>query len=225
MGLCWFLPPVMAGLATVLLAPRAARTSGILCRIGSRKWRLAALGATGLLVFATVAGFACAGPLESLRMCLGAPYRNPPPSLGESDLVGTWEAHYGRSVDRLMLRADRTFKQMYTSGYAEGYLYETGWNSWGVQRLRDGRVRVHLQGARFYPDGIAIAEEGGWGHGTGSFYDPMSVHPVDMDGKLVLNVRVDPDGELILYHMWSTGDQGFAMTGCERDIFRRVESP
>ena len=139
--------------------------------------------------------------------------------------MGTWEAHYGNSVDRLILSADGTFKQVYTSGYVEGYVYETGWNSWGVQRLGDGRVRVSLQGARFYPDGIAVAEEGGWGHGAGSFYDPITIRRVDMDGKLVLNVRVDPDGELILYHMWSTGDQGFAMTGCEMDFFRRVEMP
>jgi hypothetical protein len=117
------------------------------------------------------------------------------------------------------------FNQVYTSGYLEGYVYETGGNSWGLQRLGDGRVRVRLKGARYYPDGIAVAEAGGWGHGTLDFYDPITVRPVDMDGKLVLNVRVDPDGELILYHMWSTGDQGFALIGCERDIFRRVEMP
>lgn len=225
MGPYSFLAPVAAGLAPILLAPRPAVTRAVLCQIDSRKWRLWALGAAGLLVFAMIAGFGCAGPFESVRMCLGEPYRNPPPSLGDSDLVGTWEAHYGRSVDRLTLRPDRTFKQAYASGYQEGYLYETGWNGWGVQRLRDGRVRVHLQGARFYPEGIALAEEGGWGHGVGSFYDPISLGRVDMSGKLILNVRVDPDGELILYHMWSTGDQGFALTGCERDVFRRVASP
>jgi hypothetical protein len=140
-------------------------------------------------------------------------------------LAGAWEAQYGRSIDRLTLKADGTFKQVYTSGYQEDYVYETDWNSWDVQRLGDGRVRVHLQGARFYPDGILVAEEGVWGDGTAHFYDPISVRPVDMEGRLILNVRLDPAGELIFYHMWSTGDQGFAMTGCERDIFRRVQSP
>ena len=225
MGIRWFLPSVTAMLAMVFVVAPPVGSGAIFCGMGARRCRRAALGAVALVVFAGVAGFACSGPLESLRMCLAAPYGNPPPGLGESELVGTWEARYGRSVDRLVLKTDGTFKQAYASGYVEGYIYETAWNSWGVQRLRDGRVRVLLQGARFYPDGIAVAEEGGWGHGAESFCDPMSVHPVDMDGKLVLNVRVDPDGLLILYHMWSTGDQGFALIGCERGIFRRVQSP
>ena len=105
------------------------------------------------------------------------------------------------------------------------YTFETDWNQWPVQRLSDGRVRVHFWGARFYQDGIHFAEERGSGDGAGTFYDPLSVTPVHMDGKLILNVRVDPDGELILYHMWPAADGAFAMTGCESDIFRRVDVP
>lgn len=192
--------------------------------IVSSSRRLVAVGAAGLAVCVVGGGLLCMGPVRPLRMCLAAPYGNPSSTLCESDLVGTWEAHYGRSVDRLVLKADGIFKQVYTSGYEEDYVYETDWNSWGVQRLGDGRVRVRLQGARFYPDGISVAEEGGWGNGAGSFYDPLSVRPLNMEGNLILNVRVDPDGEVILYHMWSTGDQGFAMIGCEREIFRRIQS-
>jgi hypothetical protein len=224
MTLWCFVLPLMAGLAMVILVPAMFGMREVLFGIDSRDRRRVGVGAAVLAIFVAGSGLVCVSPFRSLRMCLQAPYSPPPATVGEIDLVGTWEAHYGRSVDRLMLSPDGTFKQVYTSGYVEGYVYETGWNSWGVQRLGDGRVRVRLEGARFYPDGIAVAEEGGWGHGTQSFYDPITVRPVDMDGRLVLNVRVDPGGELILYHMWSTGDQGFAMTGCEMDFFRRVET-
>ena len=223
MALWCFVLPLTAALAMVVLAPAVFGRREILFGIDSGRRRRLGVGAAVLVIFVVGGGLLCVDPFRSLRMCLRAPYSPPPASLGEIDLVGTWEAHYGLSVDRLILSTDGTFKQVYTSGYTEGYVYETGWNSWGVQRLGDGRVRVRLQGARFYPDGIAVAEEGGWGRGAGSFYDPITVRPLDMDGKLVLNVRVDPDGELILYHMWSTGDQGFAMSGCERDIFRQVD--
>lgn len=191
----------------------------------SRSWRRGMRGVALLAVILLAVVLLCAVPLKSIRECLEAPYSNPSPTLQDPDLVGTWEARYGLSVDTLTLKADGSFKQVYTDHYNEGYVYETGWNRWSVQRLGDGRVRLQLHGARFYQDGIAVAEEGGWGHGTQSFYDPISVRTVDMEGKLVLNVRADPAGHVILYHMWSTGDQGFAMTGCEGDIFRRVEEP
>jgi hypothetical protein len=189
----------------------------------STSGRLAAVGLVAASVMLAV--LVTIKPAQSIWICVQAPYLPPPATLDDEDLAGTWETHYGRSVDTLILRSDGTFKQVYTSGYVEGYVYETGWESWGMQRLGDGRVRLRLEGARFYADGIAIAEEGGWGDGSGSFYDPITIRPVDMNGKLLLNVRLDPDRELILYQMWSTGDQGFAMTGCERDVFRRIEMP
>ena len=224
-GFCYVCVPLLLLIVGVLATPAVLGIREMLLGMGSRNRRRVAMGSALLAASMVLAALVSVKPAQSVRLCIQAPYSSPPEGFEPLDLVGTWETHYGRSVDKLTLKADGTFQQVYVDHYDEEYTFETDWNQWPVQRLSDGRVRVHLLGARFYQDGIHVAEEGGWGHGAGSFYDPLSVRPVDMDGKLILNVRVDPDGELILYHMWSTGDQGFAMTGCERDIFRRVEAP
>lgn len=167
------------------------------------------------------------------------PYANPPESLQDSDLVGTWETRYGRSVDRLILRADGTFKQVYQDNTVEGYVYETPWNEWWLERFPDGRVWVHLQGARYYLAGIRIAELEGlpepaptdqpelWGKDRFplSFYDPFGKEFLEMVGELILSVRSDDSGEIILHHMWGSADRGFAIIGGEMEVFRRIETP
>jgi hypothetical protein len=91
-----------------------------------------------------------------------AGYENPPATLEEADLIGTWETKYGGgAVDQLVLRADGKFKQTYQASGQNGYTYETDWNDWWLEHLPDGRAHVHLQGARFYPDGIEVAERDG----------------------------------------------------------------
>lgn len=90
----------------------------------------------------------------------------PPATFRKTDLVGTWEGHYGgyagygQGLDRLILRADGTFKQIYEIE-KQGYVYETPWNEWWMERFPDGRVRVHLEGARYYVAGIERAERDG----------------------------------------------------------------
>jgi len=169
---------------------------------------------------------------------LEAPYSNPPATLQESDLVGTWETHYGRSIDRLILREDARFRQTYRDVYKKDYVYETPRNEWWMERFTDGRIRVHLQGARYYSAGIGAAELDGmgdpcpeelpdcvWGHRPRYFYDPFANESVEMVGELVLNVRSKASGELILHHMWTSNDRGFAIIGGEEEVFRRIETP
>jgi len=220
----YLLLPIPAALATLLLIPPVVGVKETASGVDSTSARRMAIRAALLITLVAVTGLSCAGPFRSLQMCLRAPYSPPPEVIVPSDLVGTWEAHYGRSVDRLILRADGTFQQVYIDHYDEEYTYETDWNAWSIQRLRDGEVRLHLRGARFYQDGIHAAEEGSLG-GAASFYDPILGQPVDMRDKLVLHVRTYQGGEIVLYHMWPGADEAFAMTGCERDIFRRVEAP
>jgi len=148
---------------------------------------------------------------------------NPPATLRESDLVGTWKAEYAISggVDKLILRADGTFKQIYQN-QVDGYVYETPWNEWWLERFPDGRVRVHLKGARRYLDGIPLAETE---DGSSIFCDPFALDrewrdwSVRMVGQLILNVRLLPSGELVLAHMWSgCGDAAFTNS----QVFHRV---
>jgi hypothetical protein len=177
-------------------------------------------------------------------ICLEAPYSPPPPTFHDSDLVGTWETRYAGwpvgDLDRLTLREDGTFRQVYENYILKDYIYETQWEEWWVEHLPDGEVRVHLEGARYYASGITIAELDGLGLPcptsqpgcTGeprlpphSFYDPFAREYLYMEGELVLNVRVDSAGELLLHHMWWHSDRGFASAGCEAVHFRRLQAP
>jgi len=168
----------------------------------------------------------------SLLPHLGQPYSDPPAGLRCSDLVGTWEARYGRQgVDRLTLSDDGTFRQTYQDWIVEGYSYETPANEWWLERSDDGRVRLHLQGARYYLAGISMAEQDGmrppgpWGTVPFSFYDPVAEDFLHMVGELVLNIRNDSADELVLLHMWTDSEGGFAIIGGNREEFRRVGSP
>jgi len=163
-------------------------------------------------------------------------YSNPPPAFQDFDLVGTWEAHYMEwGSDKLIIRADGTFKQIYTDHTAEGYVYETPWSEWWIECFPDGRVRLHLQGARIYKEGIRIAELDGMGspcpeefpdcaseHTPRPFYDPIAGESLNMVGELLLNVQRDSSGELVLLHMLLSKDQGFVSLAGTATGFSRV---
>jgi hypothetical protein len=171
----------------------------------------------------------------------GTKFAAPPASLQQSDLAGTWEADYlGPGVDTLIIREDGTFKQIYHSTKAEDYTYETSWNEWSLEPFRDGRVWLHLPGARYYIDGIGFAEQEGlhapcpdyWPDcrmgaepPAFGFYDPYGKEFVEMVGELILNVRSRSSGAIVLQHMWATSDQGFTLIGGGQEFFRRVKVP
>jgi len=194
-----------------------------------------------LALFVLAANLACSpSSLASVLTCLQEPYDAPPLGFDEADLVGTWEVQYTeRSIDTLVLRADGTFKQVYQNR-AEDYTFETPWNEWWVETMGDGAIRLHLQGGRYYPDGILIAELDGVGlpcpeseadcwEGLDlpayGFYDPVQNDTVFMVAELALNARCDSSGELLLLHMCPAPDECFVVFGCEAGQFRRVAGP
>lgn len=149
--------------------------------------------------------------------CTASSFADPPPDLETADLVGIWETHYSKqSTDRLELRADGTFRQTYADS-GETYAFETPWNAWRLQRLPGGLVRVHLDGARYFPESPAQEAYG--------FYDPFANELLRPIKELILNVRVNMEGELVLHHMWIGTDRGFALFGGEKEYFRRVDRP
>ena len=166
-------------------------------------------------------------------VCREAPYSNPPTAFDDSDLAGTWQTHHDEiGVDRLIIKEDGTFRQIYEERVAYAirlYRYETPWNQWWVERFSDGRVRLHFEGGRYYRDGTRIGELDGMGFGPEPlpwlFYDPFEGEYLEMVGELILNVRVDSRGKLLLHHMFSGTDDGFGLTGCQEQYFRRVETP
>lgn len=193
-----------------------------------------------LTLFVLATSLAC-GPwyLASVVRCFEVPYDAPPSDFEESDLVGTWEARYMEwGIDTVVLRADGTFKQVYQDRTMD-YRFETPWNEWWLETMGDGAVRLHLEGGRYYPDDILIAELGGLGLpcpesepdcwegldvGPYGFYDPLQNDIVFMVRELVLNVRCDSSGDLLLLHMWAAPDEGFGIFACETGEFRRVRS-
>jgi hypothetical protein len=150
------------------------------------------------------------------------------------DLVGIWEAHYSINdgMDRLVLRADGTYQQVYYSQWKK-YTYETPWNRWHLERFADGRARIYLEGARYYPQGVEVGElEGleyyppGWGnwpqiHGPEPyphvFYDEQSDEFLTMVGQLILDVRPQFSSKgFVLVHLAYDADHfpdTFAWTG------------
>lgn len=163
------------------------------------------------------------------------PYFNPSPTLGETDLIGVWEAHYhGNAVDRLIIKPDGTFRQIYQArevpGY-EGYEYQTPWNRWWLEKFPDGRVRLYLEGAKYFFDGVRTAENPIIVIIDGNpifrvFCDPIASEnrSVQMQDALILNVRSDQHGNIILLHMRFSGDSCvFALlTKYSRD-FHKIE--
>lgn len=146
---------------------------------------------------------------------------NPPSDFREADLVGTWEVEYGnQGIDRLVIKADGTFKQTYRDYGEQGYVYETSWNEWRVKRFSDGRVRLFLEGARYYDAGITTAEY--LEVGASACWDPFVEKFVSMERRLVLNVRAcdDVPGGLILKHMRSHSSDVSSSSE-----FYRVERP
>lgn len=173
-------------------------------------------------------------------LCSEAPFSSPEPGFEQSDLVGTWEARYGSRVDTVILKGDGTFKQVYRDATARDYVYETPWKEWRLERFPDGRIRLHLQGARYYIRGITIGElRGITGGGADKdvhptrepgalpypFYDPFGREHLHMVGELILTVRVDSSAEFLLHHMTYSSEEGFGMIGCQTKHFRRIEGP
>ncbi len=161
-------------------------------------------------------------------------FSNPPATLQAGDLVGIWEVQYGpNTVDRFILRADGTYKQQYQDG-PRNYVFETPWNPWSVRQYTDGRVRVYLQGARYYPAGIEWAEDEGfvasdptlpaWKQADAAphgFYDPVANELVEMPRVVILNVQTDLSGDLLLIQMLF-GVEGQNIMGAAK--LRRVEA-
>lgn len=68
-----------------------------------------------------------------------------PQNFSEVDLVGTWTGDFFGSIDTLIIRADGTYKQIYSSEHKN---FESDWQKWHIEYDTDGYVRLHLEGMR-----------------------------------------------------------------------------
>jgi hypothetical protein len=162
---------------------------------------------------------------------------NPAGSVAETDLAGIWTANYGDGLsDRLELQANGLYRQEYAEANGD-YRFDSGWRTWSLDTDEDGITRVHLDGARYFLEGTERAEADGlidpknpcltptdcdWGLRPFPFYDPFSGELMHMVGELVLIVRADSRGQLILHHVWTSADGGFPIIGGDREVFKRI---
>jgi len=126
-----------------------------------------------------------------------APYSTPPPDLKAKDLTGVWVCQYlGGDEDILIIREDGTFMQTLRVRKTGEILFQTPWNEWHMERFSDGRVRLHLIGARQFVGGPELAEaekNSPW-----PYNDPFSDETIWPENELMLNVRTTRQGELVL---------------------------
>jgi hypothetical protein len=166
-------------------------------------------------------------------------FTQPHPDLESSELEGIWITHYSRgTTDTITLNSDGTFRQVFEDSRRD-YVFDSGWNSWTLERLQSGEIRLHLQGGRFYLEDIQLAERNGrrdpdnpcldvnckWGLQPDPFYDPFANELVEMVDKLVLVVLLDSRDNLILHHVWSTSDRGFLLFDKDMEYFKRSDNP
>jgi len=177
----------------------------------------------------------------------------PATPLDEQDITGTWVSHYNElgpwpvsawlEEDRLIIREDGTFKQIYRDAWQyfyryeipwnewwvesrHFYRYETPWNEWWIEPREDGEAWLHLQGGRYYVGGAKWGEQEGLvcynddctRSSPRVFLDPVSDGLTRMVGELILVIREDARGNMILVHMCTSQD------GCEYDYFSRIRN-
>lgn len=161
-------------------------------------------------------------------------FKNPADNFKPSDLEGIWKTQYGaHTEDQLIIISDGTYKQIYEDSKTN-YSFETLWNKWWVENSPDGRKYIHLEGARYFLNGIEVAERDGmgvpcpdnfpncgWDKLPFQFYNPYTYENLVMAGELVLTILTDLSGNLVLHHMWTSGDRGFAIVGGNEEIFHR----
>jgi hypothetical protein len=169
---------------------------------------------------------------KGLELVSEAPFDNPPNSFKVDQLVGSWMTKYSNSrTETLIIQPGGKFTQIYEEG---GNIIQTNQNYWWIEPLDDGRIYLHLEGARYYADGAFDTKINHAPCPTGDIYceematkfpiegyDWIGKDWVDMANQLILNIRMDSSGDILLLHLWKSSDRGFPIIGGEAEIFRK----
>ncbi len=110
-----------------------------------------------ILGIAALVFFIACGIFYAITHLYTAIYENKPrcsPPVGDfsqDNLVGTWIAGVPDQMDKLIIRADGTYKQIIHVVFAElpAIDYESGWQSWHLEYSEDNIPYLHLEGMRF----------------------------------------------------------------------------
>jgi hypothetical protein len=109
-----------------------------------------------------------------------------PQSFEESDLVGTWVGRYFGDIDKLIIQADGTYKQIFSSDSLD---FESEWQGWSFEYDPNGYGRLHLEGMRRCDDTDSICNNPGGGLPLGEVaINPCESEYVDHSNEVVLFV-------------------------------------
>lgn len=116
-----------------------------------------------------------------------------PESFKEADLVGSWIGRYFENKEKLIIREDGTYQQIFSNEFLN---FESEWKKWFIEYDSHGYVRLHMVGMRRC-DGI---ESECNDPGGGLPRDTLVINPCD-------NLSMTyPDDEIILFVTGSTSD-------------------
>ena len=153
----------------------------------------------------------------ALSSCV-SPFLNPPQSVQKGDLVGIWQIDYGRGKERLILNEDGSFQQIYEEVRDDQSSFTfTSHQSWWIEHLDKGYVRLHLPGAKY----LALGTN--WS-GTGCCIDLFTGERLIVENELILHVRQDSSGQLLLHHLSANADAGFPIFA-RGSVYYRVDTP
>jgi len=115
-----------------------------------------------------------------------------PESFRESDLIGTWIGKYFGNVDKLVIRADGMYKQIFSS---DSLNFESEWQTWSFEYTPNGFGRLHLHGMRRCDDTDSICNNPGGGLPLGE----VAINPCESE-------YISYQGEVILFVTGSTNN-------------------
>ncbi len=136
-----------------------------------------------------------------------------PGSFTDKDLLGTWRAEYGRSVDILVLNNDGTYDQMYTR-LTDGYSFRNTGNKWRIETASSGGHYLHLTNMRRCDYFSELCQNEAGGGADISFWDFCTNRLVEMPGEVILIVTGVPRGgkptprDIWLWHMSPNPEAG-----------------
>lgn len=146
------------------------------------------------------------------------PFSSPTTTFNQRELFGTWEARYGSNQDFISINEDGFFKQKYIG--ENNYIFLSDKNKWSLEYFPDGRIRLHLAGARYYYAGVSFFE-----YNTTNLilYDPFSKTVVDLKDELILTLVYKNSGQLILHQMLRGPDEGFPIFDTGNQYFQKMK--
>jgi hypothetical protein len=126
-------------------------------------------------------------------------------SFSNPDLVGIWQAQYGRRVEILVFNKDGTYLQIYED--TTGFLYTNDASNWETKKDTSGRVFVHLSSGLWFPEGAKTALLKGvdFQGALHQFYDPKTNQFITMHNELILEVvpRSNSKGFVLFQFMYN----------------------